>query len=58
MLSPPGRGFFGCCQVGCSSSAFVPCSDSKNISDFAAGSALLPDSDVRASLMLINAMTQ
>lgn len=28
------------------------------ISDFAAGSALLPDSDVRASLMLINAMTQ
>lgn len=57
VLSPPGRGFFGCCQVGCSS-AFVPCSDSKNISDFAAGSALLPDSDVRASLMLINAMTQ
>lgn len=50
--------FSGCCQIGCFSSALVPHSDRKNFSDFAAGSALVPDSDIRASLMLINAMTQ
>lgn len=44
--------------MGCFSSALVPHSDRKKFSDFAAGSALVPDSDIRASLMLINAMTQ